>query len=253
VGISQIIDPFYKLLPDATYRKAPTVGQLCWIPVPRLEEIPFVLDVERAQPTEHYATKFAVRQMCGDDFKSKNRLPIKLLSLGNTEELIAQRAKRRLAVVVSADYTIFDDLQTLLRQRAQKHLQQQFITVAPLYGCEGATHEGGFPPVLVARIKALLYGQFFYCPPKATPSVYEAVVRLDRLQPVVPRHPTYEPTQVALSDDALILLRTMLRRLFWGVPKDPDDAEKNLAVVREIALEALLPEHLPKRASAGTR
>lgn len=246
MGISQIIDPFYRVLPDDTFRKEPVVGQLCWVPVCRLEEVPFILDVERAQPTEHYATKFQVRQMTGDDFKKKDRLPIKLLNLGNTEELVAQRAKKRMAIVVSTDSTVHDDLQSLLKSRAQKHLQHKFITVAPLYGVEGPGHDGGFPPVLVARIKALLYRQFFYCPSKASPMVYEAIVRLDRLLPVIPRHPTYEPMNVALSDEALALLRTMLRRLFWGVPTPIDDAEEQFQVVQQIAQEALPAEHLPK-------
>lgn len=246
MGISQIIDPFYRVLPDDTFRKEPVVGQLCWVPVCRLEEVPFILDVERAQPTEHYATKFQVRQMTGDDFKKKDRLPIKLLNLGNTEELIAQRAKKRMAIVVSTESTVHDDLQALLKSRAQRHLQHKFITVAPLYGVEGIGHDGGFPAVLVARIKALLYRQFFYCPPKASPQVYEGIVRLDRLLPVIPRHPTYEPVNVALSDEALALLRTMLRRLFWGVPTSVDAAEEQFQIVQEIAQEALPPEHLPK-------
>ncbi len=184
--------------------------------------------------------------MTGDDFKKKDRLPVKLLNLGNTEELIAQRAKKRMAIVVSTDSTVHDDLQGLLKSRAQKHLQHKFITVAPLYGVEGPEHPGGFPPVLVARIKALLYRQFFYCPSNASPKVHEAIVRLDRLTPVIPRHPTYEPVAIALSGEALTLIRTMLLRLFWGVPIPPDADEEQFEVVQQLAQEALPPDILPK-------
>jgi hypothetical protein len=112
--------------------------------------VPFILDIERSSPTEHYATKFDLRQMTNSDFKSKTRLPLKLLNLRDTEEIVVAHAKRRLAIVVTADYTIFDDLERLLRQRAQRHLQEQSVMVAPLYGISGLEHPGGFPPVMVA-------------------------------------------------------------------------------------------------------
>jgi hypothetical protein len=239
MGISQVVSPFYEALPQETFRKAPVVGQICWVAVPRLEQIPFVLDVERVDPTEHYATKFTLRQMKTGDFRSKNRLPIKLLNLRDTEELVVQRAKRRLSIVVTESHTIFDDIARILRSRGQRHLQEEFVTVVPLYGVESPTHAGGFPAVMLARIKALLYRQFFYCPRSPDAQVYEAVVRLDRLQPVFPKGPAYEPLPIALSGEALGVLMGILRSLF-GAEEDPD-----LAALKDLLRETLPPEAQP--------
>lgn len=241
MSLAEVIDSFYELLPDANFRKVPVVGQVCWVPAPRLETVPFILDVERSSPTEHYATKFDLRQMTNSDFRSKNRLPLKLLNLRDTEELVVARTKRRLAIIVAADHTIFEDLEKLLRQRAQRHLQERSVIVAPLYGVSGPDHAGGFPPVMVARVKALLYRQFFYCPENSSPWVYESVARLDRLEPMMPIAPGYEPTQVALSKEALAVLMAMLRTLF-GAPDEPD-----LAALRELLKEALPAVAMPSR------
>ena len=61
MGIVQLIDPFYMKLPGDTFRRASIVGQFCWVPVTHLDPIPRILDVERADPQEHYATKFSIR------------------------------------------------------------------------------------------------------------------------------------------------------------------------------------------------
>ena len=164
MGIVQLIDPFYVKLPDDTFRRASVVGQFCWVPVTHLDPIPRLLDVERADPQEHFATKFSIRNMTDGDFKKKTRLPIKALSLRETEELVIHRAKRRPAIIISGENTIFDDVKALLQQMGRKHLQQESLIIAPLYSVESGDHEGGFPPVMVARIRALMYKQFFFCP-----------------------------------------------------------------------------------------
>jgi hypothetical protein len=71
MGITQLITQFYKGLPKETFRKEPTIGQLCWAPILHINKIPRVMDVERADPKEHYATKFRVRNLTiiGDGFQ----------------------------------------------------------------------------------------------------------------------------------------------------------------------------------------
>jgi len=204
-----------------------------------LETVPFIFDIERADPAEHYATKFSLRQMKSADFHSKNRLPLKLLNLRDAEELVAQRTKRRLAIIVAADYTVFSDLEKILSQRAQKHLQEQSIIVAPLYGVQSSDHPGGPPPLMMARVKVLMYRQFLYCPEMGAHGVYEALVRLDRLQPVMPHHPAYEPTRVVLAKEALGVLMGIIRGLF-GAPEDED-----LVALKELLKETLPPEARP--------
>jgi hypothetical protein len=231
MGITQIIDPFYQSLDLKTLKYTPVVGQFCWIAAPHIDKIPRIMEVERADPTEHLATKFKIRNMIDRDFRKKQKLPIKSLTLHETEELVIHRAKKRLAITVAAQNTIFDDIKEIA---GREHLQEENILVLPLYGIESAGHEGGFPPVMVARIKALMYRQFFYCPRFS--GVYESVVRLDRIQPVIPHHIGWTPQETALSEEALGVLMGMLREYF-GAPQDED-----LKALREIVQEALPPE-----------
>jgi hypothetical protein len=64
-----------------------------------------------------------------------------------------------------------------------------------------------------------MYRQFFYCPYNAP--VYEAVIRLDRIQPVIPLYAGWTPTDIALSGETLGVLMGTLREYF-GAPPDED-------------------------------
>ena len=229
MGITQIIDPFYQRLNLKDLKNRPVVGQFCWIAAQHIDKAPRILEVERNKPTDHFATNFVIRNMTDQDFKKKTKLPIKYLSLRETEELVIHRAKMRLAITIAAENTIFEDVKDAVGGR--EHLQEENILVLPLYGIESAAHEGGFPSVMVARIKALMYRQFFYCPYFS--GIYEAVVRLDRIQPVIPHYPGWKPEGIALSQEALGVLMAMLREYF-GAPQDED-----MKALREIVQEAL--------------
>jgi len=205
--------------------------------VAHLNPVPRILDVERADPQEHYATKFSIRNMTDGDFKKKTRLPIKALSLRETEDLVIHRAKRRPVVIVSGENTIFDDVNTLLLQIGRKHLQEESLIVAPLYSVESGDHEGGFPPVMVARIRALMYKQFFFCPKGNSPLTSDSIMRLDRLQTIIPNYPAYIPEPYSLSTEVLGVLMAMLRSLF-GAKEEPEFE----------ALKALVFESLPDEA-----
>jgi hypothetical protein len=196
--------------------------------------------VERADPQEHYATKFSIRNMTDGDFKKKTRLPIKALSLRETEELVIHRAKRRPAIIISGDTTIFDDIKSLLQQMGKKHLQEENLIVAPLYAVESGDHEGGFPPVMVARARALMYKQFFFCPKEKSPLTADSIMRLDRLHAVIPNFPAYIPEPHSLSIEALGVLMAMLRSLF-GAKEEPEFK----------ALKDLVFESLPDEAKLG--
>jgi hypothetical protein len=204
--------------------------------VTHLDPVPRLLDVERADPQEHFATKFSIRNMTDGDFKKKTRLPIKALSLRETEELVIHRAKRRPAVIISGKSTIFDDVKALLQQMGRKHLQQESLIVAPLYSIESGDHEGGFPPVMVARIRALMYKQFFFCPKGNSPLTTDSIMRLDRLQAAVPNYPAYIPEPYSLSAEAPGVLMAMLRSLFGA------KEEAEFKSLKELVFESLPDE-----------
>jgi hypothetical protein len=239
MSIEQLIDPFYKELPANTFRKEPSIGQLCWIPTLHINKIPLVMEVERADPKEAYATKFKVRNLTESDFKQRAKLPIKSLNLRETEELIVNKAKKRPAIIICTSPTIFDDLSKVLRKLGRLHLQEECLFFAPIYNIETAAHRGGFPPIMVSRIKALMYSQFFYCPLLRKEGLSGGIARLDRLQMLLPiNRAVYDPLPISLSDDALAVLLAMMRFLFGS-------AEEELIAYKEVLMDTLPPEAKP--------
>jgi hypothetical protein len=240
MGITQIITQFYKDLPKDSFRKEPVIGQLCWAPILHINKIPRVMEVERADPKEHYATKFSIRNLAESDFKGRGKLPIKSLNLRETEELIISKVNKRLAIIVWGSPIIFEDIELLLRRVGKGHLQEYCLALIPIYNIEKTDHPGGFPPIMVSRTKALMYNQFFYCPGLADIGVTEGVARLDRIQMVLPTdRAVYDPLPAALSDDALSVLLSMLRSWFGSV-------EEDLNAYKELLKETLPPEALPR-------
>ncbi|MBW2035190.1 MAG: hypothetical protein JRI94_16715 [Deltaproteobacteria bacterium] len=239
MGITQLIDPFYIDMSGERFRDKPTLGQLCWVPSPQPDIIPQILEAQRADPTEHNITNFTIRNVRETDFQRKDELPLYRLRLRLNEELIIQKAKRRVAIVLPASNTIFDDVIPLLKSKSKRHLQQNSILVVPIFGIEKPEHPQGFPPIMTARIKALMYNQFFYCP--KTPSgitPIEGVARLDRIQVVFLGHrASYKPLSIRLSDDAIPILMNLLRA--WVRIKGTTEDEKYLKELRELLKETL--------------
>ena len=92
---------------------------------------------------------------------------------------------------------------------------------------------------MVARIRALMYKQFFFCPSRRSPLTVDSVARLDRMHPVLHasvagvKLPAFFPTDFALSPEALGVLMGLLRELF-GSTNEPE-----LQIVRDLTMEAL--------------
>ena len=241
MGITQLIDPFYIDISEENFRAKPTMGQLYWVPSPQPDVIPQILEVERADPTEHYITRFTIRNVQETDFQRKDELPLYRLKLRLHEELIIQKAKRRPAIILPSSSILFKDVARVLKSKGKKHLQQDCIIAVPVFDIERPDDPAGFPPVMVARIKALMYNQFFYCP--RTPmgmSPIEGVARLDRIQVVFPGHrASFNPLPIKLSEDAITILMHLLRS-WLCIKGDPED-EKYLTELKE-----LLKETAPK-------
>jgi hypothetical protein len=87
---------------------------------------------------------------------------------------------------------------------------------------------------------SLLYNQFFYCPGIKNIGLNEGVARLDRIQIILPTdRAVYDPLPIALSDDALAVLLSMLRSWFGSV-------EEDLNAYKELLKETLPAEALPR-------
>jgi hypothetical protein len=239
MGITQLIDPFYIDISGERFRNQVTPGQLCWVPSPQPDRIPQILEAQRADPAEHYLTKFKIRNVTETDFHRKSELPLYRLRLRLNEELIIQIAKRRPAIVLPSSTVILQDIAQILRSKGKKHLQQNCIIVIPIFDIERPQDPKGFPPEMVVRIKALLYNQFFYCP--RTPSgmaPIEGVARLDRIQVVFQGHrASFDPLPIKLSEDARTVLTGLLRS--WLCIKGASEDERYLHELKELVKETL--------------
>jgi hypothetical protein len=98
---------------------------------------------------------------------------------------------------------------------------------------------GEFSPIMMARIRGLMYRRFFFCPRAGPPLASDSFARLDRLQVVIHesslgvKSAGYESTKYALSPDALGVIMGMLRSQFGST------SEEHLEAVRSLAMEAI--------------
>jgi len=76
---------------------------------------------------------------------------------------------------------MFPDLSKDLKKIGKGYLEEDCVAMIPLYSIQKFDSDTGFPSIMTARIKALMYNQFFFCP-KQTPALpYDSLARLDRL------------------------------------------------------------------------
>jgi hypothetical protein len=209
-------------------------GQFCWIPTPILDKIPRILDIERNLPEEHEEVRFELRLANqSDDFKKRDRsLPIKYLNLRSNEELLAQRAKKRPAIILSSGVECFLNIENLLKSKGKKHHQEGCLFVIPCYNILKETYGPGFIPEQVALIQCLMYRQFFYVPDSL--HFTEMIARFDRIHVVIDRSPAaIEPTDLCLSEEVFDLFLAMFLYCISG------RTDEELEAVREIVREAL--------------
>jgi hypothetical protein len=243
MGITKLIDPFYRKLPDDDYQINFITGQFCYIASPQLDVIPWVLEVQRADPTGHKNIKFRIRKLCAEDYCRKEELPLYYLKLRYNEELIIHKSKRRPGIIILAENIAFEDIANILRGKNKKHLQQECLLVVPLFSMETTLSPSGFPPEMVSRIKSLMYNQFFYCPkiPIGVNRI-EGIARLDRVQVIIKssfpgNKRVFEPINVAFTEEVTVIFINMLRE-WLGIPGNPEDIE-NLKTIRSIVAQTL--------------
>jgi len=233
MGLFQLYSPddYYTRIDPKEFRR----GQICWIVSPAIDEIPRILEVERSHAEEHDEFKFELKNVDPDNnFRGskKRTLPIKYLSLESTEELLVQKAKKRPAIIISGGLDIYPEMSTLLRQRAQKHLQEDSLFLVPCYSVETRDNRRGFPTEMAARIRCMLYRQFFplpACPPLTNVSI----ARMDRTQVVIGRHrAAINPTDLCLSDDVFHIFLSQFLFCISGIE------EKEFADIRSLVNEA---------------
>lgn len=238
MGITQVFDKFYE--PDTN--SLPQLGSVYWVPTPEVPEVPKILEVRRASPEEHEITDFEFVEVADRHFKPNSRLPIKRLNLGDTQELLITKAKKRPCVVLGRGFISSDKIESIAdgeQRRQAKHLHKPTHLVAPMYGCATYTDRTAFGPILTARVKALWYPHLCYMPPlnpKGSASNPGSILRLDH---IFPSHLSRgaERAGIKVTDEVLEIIMDQL-----GVVCDQPESE-NLILIKDIVKDCL-PEGL---------
>jgi len=230
MSITQLYTPeeFFQSVKQNEFK----LGQICWVPTPHPDPIPRILDVQRNTPQTHDEIKFELRLGNQErDFKQSDRnLPIKYLNLHSNEELLAQRCKKRPAIILASGVECFPDIATILKQKGKKHQQQDCLFVIPCYDVQKDEYGTGFIQPIVARTQCLMYRQFFYIP--QSKKFTELVARFDRIQVVIDRSPaSIELSEICLSHEIFNLFLSMF--IFCISGKTNEYLETVKAIVRE--------------------
>lgn len=210
MGLSQIIDPFYRELRDEEWKIRPITGQICCMPGIFPDHDPQVIEVHRHDSRDHTAADFTIRNLKESDYGRKDTLPIKKLSIRAGEELLAVKSKRRPAIILKPETFISEIIAKQLPSMGKKHLQEPDTFLAlPMFSTQTEEYGSGVPPIMVARVKTLMYPQYFYLPQSARFTQKESMVRFDRAQIIVSRDPAVlRPLKHAVTDEVLDILFT---------------------------------------------
>jgi|HubBroStandDraft_6_1064221.scaffolds.fasta_scaffold380453_2 hypothetical protein len=220
----------------------PTVGQIIWTPVPHLNPQPTVLEVTRQQDDKHPFAYAKWVPMTDKHFtrQSPKGLPILRLNLGETEEMIAFKAKVRPAVIVSTRAAVIGGLAA---KTVASHHEENRLVVAPVYGLRDDEDPNGFSGEMATRVRHLMYPQFFpFHSWKEARTIHgvcsfkEGIVRFDRLQFVNPSPPGCSPVLLKFSEDALSIMHAMLQAYMHGEPS------KKLVELREMLADDIPEE-----------
>lgn len=234
MGVLQIFESFYT---TSDKHGQPAAGDIYWVPVPFTEETPRIFDVKRADPRDHTKLEYEIVEIADRHFKERrDRLPIALLSLGATEELLIAKAKKRPAIVLFS--TQLADANTLSAKdkRLAKDVAKSCYVVAPLFSPATPHNPGPFMPTLVARIRALKYPHLACLPPIGRNNEDAGeIVRLDRLLATHLARGS-ERSGWRLHPEVTQLI---IDQLVWAAH---GFVSESLALVIDLASEALPPE-----------
>lgn len=233
MGVLQVFEKFYETLSGDS---SPKPGHMYWVPTPNIDEVPRILEVERATPTEHEVSNFMISEVGNTHFKSRSRLPIKRLALGDTEEIIVSKAKKRLVVVIATITS--EGIATLpsgTQHRLAQHLAKPSYLVAPLFSTSNIMEPGTFGPALVARIRALQYPHFFCLPDEQRPDRPRSIIRLDRVFPTFLGRGS-EPANQKIHDEPFEVILSQFSILCGGASSEAYE------LIRELVQDALPDE-----------
>ena len=182
-----------------------------------------------------------IRDQEKHDFRGKeNRLPIKGLKLDVTQEVVITRAKLRPCLVIGCCEGINPHT---IPEGPQRKLAANFhpmFLLAPVFHVSHASEQGSFGPIVTARIKCLMYPEFFYLRQSGGYLKVPSVARLDRMFLQAP-HPGlgFELTDLFVNADIFSLVLGQVKYLL-GQAMSSEQQE-----VRDLMLSTLPKEAMP--------
>lgn len=96
--LSSLLGDFYHEISNESSEYQ--IGQIVYSPVLEVTNRCWIGDVKRVDSYVHDKVEMHIRKQTDDDFKQKDRLPIKALSLDASHELVLTRAKCRPCVII---------------------------------------------------------------------------------------------------------------------------------------------------------
>jgi len=225
----------------------PELGQMGWAPTPNLQPQPFVIEAERVDPASHSEARARWVPLTDQHItrRATKGLPILNLNVGETEELLGFKAKKRPVVVIGTAASL---LGSLGPEAAKRHHEEDRIVLAPVYDLASEDDPYGFGSVVATRVRHLLYKQYFPIAAwqetrniRGGSSFREGIARFDRLQFLLPNPPGLELAPVKLAPDVLMLMHGMLWVYLHAEPIDE---------LRE--MQEVLADMLPDAAKPGS-
>jgi len=144
---------YYDLARQAAQK--PDVGQVVLAPVLSHDNKHQIADAKRSDPHSHGRADIVIRPVDDRiDFRGKpERLPIYALSLGQTEELVVTRAKKRPCVILAKTAAL--KVQTLPASQQGKALNAfgEVYLLAPIFSVTTHKKATSFGPVMTARVE----------------------------------------------------------------------------------------------------
>jgi|SRR5579872_2252427 len=179
MGVLQYFDNFFEKKPKE--ETSPQIGDIWWVPTLEVNEVPRIFEALRVAPQGHEITEFVIKEINQQHFTQRERLPIKLLTLAETEELIITKAKKRPVILLSSSSADVESvpIANSAHKRLAKKLTIPLYLVAPLASVSSMMKVTTFGPELVARIRAMHYPHLFCLPDTENKLEPKSIVRLD--------------------------------------------------------------------------
>jgi hypothetical protein len=203
-------DDFYKQLPLGyhhqfsfgqffrTHAYYPHENLELWRPVPDPNE-----------PTKTIASQFQIVAAGKDAFR--RGIPLAVPKLETNEEFLVVRAKMRPVVLIMPEAPSLGVENRGYRGRIQRHL----CLVGQVFGLvDSKTGRAEFNPSFVDRVRKMEFPQLMFIPARPGFVEVDSLLRLDEFQSVFT--PNLVPTQLALGDAVIDVLRGQLQYLLTG-------------------------------------